>query len=61
MQTILDLYLYSAAWLPVIILVLAARPGSDPPPGTSVGVIVLACGFGFATWVGLLTINTFFS
>jgi hypothetical protein len=61
MHILIDLYLYAAAWLPIILLVMTLCSGRDFPPGSAFAACVLAFAFGFATWVGLLTINTFFS
>jgi hypothetical protein len=61
MHIAIELYLYTAVWLPVIILVMALRPGPDFPPGSALGAIGLAFAFGLMTWAALLTLDLFFA
>lgn len=61
MQTVIEIYLYSAGWLLVIFFVVAVRRGPDLPPGSAVGLIVLAFAFGLLTWTALLTLDLFFA
>lgn len=61
MQIVAELYLYAAAWLPVILLVMTLRPGPDWPTGSAFSAILLAMAFGLMTWVALLTLDRFFA